>query len=455
MFAGDFRKLWEKVRETMMEGLVVLDSKGVIQTVNPAMEEITGYTQEELVGQKCGLIRCDTCFRTEDNPSAKQCELFQKGAIPPSKCVLAARNGSLKHVMKHAVLLFDDDGEVLGGVEVFLDISGLVAQERLIARFRRELSQEDGFQGMLGKSPVMLQLFSLIGNAAQTEAPVIIFGESGTGKELVARAIYRLSPRRHGPFIRVNCKAIPEALLEMELFGQGTEAPGMPAVRPGNFEAAQGGVLFLDEVADLPLALQARMVRILCEGRMDRPGQSPLTLDVRIIAATSQNLPQLVAAGHFREDLFYRLNVIPVHVPPLRERREDIPLLAEAFLERACLKTRKPIAGLSKEALELLMAYSWPGNVRELINAVEFACLLCSQGDILAEHLPVHLAGTKATRPRGATRARAVSRAGDKEALMQALQEAGGKINDASRILGVSRVTLWKWLKHFNIKKGG
>jgi PAS domain S-box-containing protein len=452
MFQGDSGTIWEKVMATLLEGVVVVDAKGVIQWVNPAMAEISGYTQEELLGQKCGLIRCDTCFSSQPDSSGKQCELFQKGAMPSSRCVLAAKDGSLKHVMKQAALLLDDDGQVAAGVETFLDISGLVAQERLLARFRRELSQEAGFQRILGRSAVMLQLFSLISSAAQTEAPVIIFGESGTGKELVARAMHRLSPRRQGPFIRVNCKAIPEALLEMELFGQGSEALGPSAPHLGNLEAAQGGSLFLDEVAELPLSLQARLVRFLCGEGVPREGQAPLRPDVRVITATSQDMQRLAAEGRFREDLFYRLNVIPVSVPPLRERREDIPLLAEAFIERACLKSRKPILGLSKEALAALMEHTWPGNVRELMNAVEYAVLLCPQGDILPEHLPVHLAQAREARPRGASRTHAASRAADKEALTRALKEAGGKMSEAARILGVSRVTLWKWLKHYKIK---
>jgi two-component system, NtrC family, response regulator HydG len=453
MFQGNSEKFREKVMETMMEGLVVLDPKGVIQSVNPAMAEITGYTQEELVGQRCGLIRCDTCFGAQQDSSPNQCELFLKGAIPPSRCVLAKKDGTLAHLVKRAELIFADDSEVVGGVEVFMDITGLVAQERLITRFRQELSREDSFQKILGKSAVMLQLFSLISSAAQTEAPVLIFGESGTGKEMVARAIHRLSPRQQGPFIRVNCKAMPEVLLEIELFGQGNEAPGGHTNRPGSFEAAQEGTLFLDEVADLPPALQARLVRLLGDGVLDRETHQPLLPNFRLITATNQNLPQLVAEGRFREDLFYRLNVIPVHLPPLRERRDDIPLLAGAFIERARLKTPKPIAGLSKEALELLLEYPWPGNVRELINSVEYAFLLCPQGEILPEHLPVYLTRTGETRPRGAVRSQTVSRAGDKDALVRALKQAGGKMSEAARILGVSRVTLWKWLKHYNLKK--
>jgi two-component system response regulator HydG len=451
MFLKNLERLWEKMIETMMEGVVVVDSKGIIKLVNRALEEITGYSRHELIGQNCALIRCDVCFSAHHDQSPKQCELFQKGSIPSSKCVLAKKDGSLRHVMKNATLIIDDADQVLGGVEILMDIDEIVAQEKLIARLRRELSQEDGFQGILGKSAVMLQLFSLISSVAQTDAPVMIVGESGTGKELVARAIHRLGPRRRGPYIRVNCKSMQETLLESELFGL-KKVAGNGAAPSGYFEAAYGGDLFLDEVGDLPLAIQAKLLRVLCEQAIERGGgQKPIPVDVRLITATNQNLHKFMEEDRFRKDLFYRLNVILIHLPPLRERREDIPLLAGAFLERARLKTRKPISGLSKEALELLTGYDWPGNVRELINAVDYGIVLCPGGNILPEHLPAQLIQGDSAR-RGTSKSRAGSRARDKEALVGALREAGGKMSEAARILGVSRVTLWKWLKYHKIK---
>jgi two-component system response regulator HydG len=452
MFQGDLGKFWEKVSATMMEGVVVVDPKGIIQTVNRAMEEITGYTHNELIGQSCAMIRCSACFSSDQFAARKQCELFQNGVIPPSKCVLAKKDGSLRHVTKTATLMMGDDSQILGGVEFFSDISELVAQERLITRLRRELSQEDGFQGILGKSAVMLQLFSLISSAAQNDAPIIIYGESGTGKELVARAIHNLSPRRQGPYIRVNCKAVQESILENEIFGpmQGPFS-GVEATRLSHFEAARGGSIFLDEVGDLPPTLQAKLLRVLCENVIEREGgQKPIVVDVRVIAATNRDLLQLVAEGRFREDLLYRLNVIPIQLPPLRERREDIPLLAEAFIERTRLKTRKPVTGLGKEALESLLRYDWPGNVRELINAMEYAFMLCPEGYILPVHLPVHLSQRGAARLQ-TSRAQDGNPARDKESLVRALKGAGGKISEAARILGVSRVTLWKWLKYHKI----
>ncbi len=453
MFQGDLGRLWEKVTATMMEGVVVVDPKGIIQMVNRAMEEITGYSRHELIGQSCAMIRCSACFRADHDQARKQCELFQNGGIGTSKCVLATKDGSLRHVMKTATLLKEDDDQILGGIEFFMDISELAAQERLIGRLRRELSQEDGFQGIIGKSAVMLQLFSLIESVAPNGASVIIYGESGTGKELVARAIHNLSPRRQGPYVRVNCKALHDSLLEIELFGP-SHAPfkGGEPTRQGHFEAAQGGDIFLDEVADLSLDIQAKLLRVLCEKVIEREsGQSPIEVDVRVIAATNRDLQQLVAEGRFREDLFYRLNVIPIQLPPLRERKEDIPFLTEAFIERTRLKTRKPVAGLSKEALELLLKYDWPGNVRELINAMEFAFMLCPEGYILPEHLPTHLSRRSAGRFRESAKTLNGAPARDKEALVKALKSSGGKVSEAARILGVSRVTLWKWLKYHKI----
>ena len=270
---------------------------------------------------------------------------------------------------------------------------------------------------------------------------------------MVARALHNLSPRRQGPYIRVDCKALQESLLETELFGPGHGAfSGADPTHLGHFEAANGGDIFLDEVADLSLSIQAKLLRVLCEKVIEREGgQKPIVVDVRVIAATNRDLQHLVAEGRFREDLFYRLNVIPIHLPPLRDRREDIPLLAEAFIERTRLKTRKPLAGLSKEALESLLKYDWPGNVRELINAMEYAFMLCPEGYILPDHLPMHLSQKGVGRFRENSKAQDGSPGRDKEALLRALKEAGGKVSEAARILGVSRVTLWKWLKYHKI----
>ncbi len=454
MLHADWGRLWEGVNATMMEGVVVVDPKGIIQSVNDAMEKITGYGRNELIGHSCALIRCNTCFREDLDAVRKQCELFQNGVVLPSKCVIAKKDGRLLHVIKKATLIKDDKDQILGGLEIFLDVSEMVSQERLIGRLRRELNQENGFQGILGKSAVMHQLFSLISGAAQTDAPVIIYGESGTGKELVARAIHNLSSRRQEPYVRVNCKALDESLLGTELFGIGkVDGSDGELHRRGYFEAAHGGDIFLDEVGDMPATIQSKLLRVLCEKVIEREGaRVPIVLDVRVIGATNQDLQQLVTEGRFREDLFYRLNAVPIHLPPLRQRQEDILLLAETFVERKRLKTCKPVVGFSKEALDWLIRYNWPGNVRELINAIEYAFMLCPEGNILPEHLPVHIISADTSGIRKDAASKIGGRARDKETLVRALIENGGKVTAAAKSLGVSRVTLWKWLKYHKIK---
>jgi two-component system response regulator HydG len=454
MSLEQYDKFCEKVIDIMMEGFVMVDPRGIILSVNQAMEEITGYRRDELIGRPCTLIKTNACFGSLTSGTGKKCELFQNGSIRRCKGALAKKDGTLVHVLKNAVLLNDESGGVLGGVETFSDISETVAKERVISRFRRELSQEDGFQGILGKSPVMRQLFSLIASAAQSEAPVIICGESGTGKELVAGAIHRLSPRVQGPFIKVNSAALHESLLESELFGHVKGAfTGADRLRVGRFEAAHGGDIFLDEIGDMPLSTQAKILRVFQEKVIERVGnQRPIPVNVRVITATNKDLARLMAEGLFREDLFYRINVIPIKLPPLRQRREDIPLLVDNFIERIRLKTSKLISGISKEALRILLDYKWPGNVRELINVIEYAFVLCQHGNILPKHLPEHLNHQAAPSLKTLKRTSPSGRAHDWESLRKAMNEAGGNKSEAARILGVSRVTLWKWLKNHEVQ---
>ena len=454
MFTEGYNQFWKTVIDTMTDGLMVVDLQGTIISVNRAMEEITGYRRAELVGQPCSIIKCDTCFGSLIPGPGKHCDLFKKGKVRRCHCVLHRKDGSPLKVLKNATILKDRDGRVVGGVETLTDMSEVAAKEQVILKLRRELSKEDGFHGLLGKSPVMLQLYTLIASAAQSQAPVIIYGESGTGKELVAAAIHRLGPRRKGPFIKVNSAALNESLLESELFGHVKGAfTGADRTRVGRFEAAHGGDIFLDEIGDLPLATQAKLLRVLQEKVIEKVGDhQPISVDVRIITATNQDLGRLMAAGRFREDLYYRIGVIPIHLQPLRERREDIPLLVEAFIEHTRLKTKKNLTGISKEALELLIRYDWPGNVRELINVIDYAFVLCSEGNIGPEHLPAQLE-PRAHRLPLVSRARLKAPAAqEKQRLVEAITAAGGKKAEAARLLGISRVTLWKRLKDHNLQ---
>ncbi|MFA9434944.1 MAG: sigma-54 interaction domain-containing protein, partial [Deltaproteobacteria bacterium] len=360
----EYSQYWKTIVDTMTDGLMVVDSEGVIVSINQAMEEISGYSKGELIGKSCELLECDTCFKTRADGHDKYCALFKDGVVTRRKCTLRKKDGSRIHLYKNATILKDRSDRVIGGVETWTDLTEVVAKDRVISRLRKELSSEDAFHGILGKSAAMVQVFDLISSAAQSEAPVIIYGESGTGKELIASAIHKLGPRRKGSFIKVNCAALSESLLESELFGHVKGAfTGADRTRVGRFEAANGGDIFLDEIGDLPLSTQVKLLRVLQEKEIEKVGDHrPLSIDVRILAATNQDLSTLMEEGRFREDLYYRIGVIPIHLPPLRERREDVPLLIEAFINRIHLKADKPISGMSREALDLLFSYDWPGN---------------------------------------------------------------------------------------------
>jgi PAS domain S-box-containing protein len=454
MFEEEYSQYWKTIVDTMADGLMVVDSEGIIVSVNRAMEELSGYSKEELIGKSCDILDCDACFRTRSEGHDKYCALFKDEQVTHRKCTLRKRDGRRVHLFKNAAVLRDSSDEVIGGVETWTDLSEVVAKEQVISRLRKELSGEDGFQGILGKSPAMQQVFDLISSAAQSEAPVIIYGDSGTGKELVASAIHRLGVRRKGPFIKVNCAALSESLLESELFGHVKGAfTGADRTRVGRFEAANSGDIFLDEIGDLPLSTQIKLLRVLQEKEIEKVGDHrPLAIDVRILAATNQDLSTLMEEGRFREDLYYRIGVIPIHLPPLRQRREDIPLLIESFINRIHLKADKPISGMSREALDLLFRYDWPGNVRELINVIEYSFVLCHEGEIMPHHLPAKVTGKQ---PSVTPRRRAVRKQTDdaeRKRILDALAATGGNQSKAAEILGISRVTLWKRLKAFDIQ---
>ncbi|UCE82119.1 MAG: sigma 54-interacting transcriptional regulator [Deltaproteobacteria bacterium] len=454
MFEEEYSQYWKTIVDTMADGLMVVDSEGVIVSVNRAMEELSGYSKEELVGKACDILDCDACFKSRAEGHDKYCSLFKDLKVTRRKCTLRKKDGTRLHLFKNASVLRDSSDRVIGGVETWTDLSEVVAREQVISRLRKELSGEDGFHGILGKSPAMEQVFELISSAAQSEAPVIIYGDSGTGKELVASAIHKLGIRQKGPFIKVNCAALSESLLESELFGHVKGAfTGADRTRLGRFEAANGGDIFLDEIGDLPLSTQVKLLRVLQEKEIEKVGDHrPISIDVRILAATNKDLSRLMEEGSFREDLYYRIGVIPINLPPVRERQEDIPLLVETFINRIRLKTDKPISGMSKEALDVLLRYDWPGNVRELINVIEYAFVLCHDGEIMPNHLPARVTGKQ---PSVTPRRRALKKQPDddeRKRILEALAAAGGNQSKAAKMLGISRVTLWKRLKTYDIQ---
>jgi len=363
------------------------------------------------------------------------------------------KNGKPVKIVKNASILEDVDGNVTGAVETLTDITDLIDKDIQIERYKRVLKEEDRFRGMIGASASMQQVFDLISNASMSEAPTIIYGESGTGKELVAKAIHEIGVRKDKPFIKVNRAALNESLLESELFGHVKGAfTGAHKTRQGRFEAARGGDIFLDEIGDLPLSTQVKLLRVLEEKVVERVGDNrPIHTDVRIISATNQDLKQLVKQGSFREDFYYRINVIPIYVPPLRERIGDIPILAASFFRRLKVKNGKDIKELSPEALGSLIQYSWPGNVRELKSAFEYAFVSCNGKIILPQHLPTELIKGQSNDETECVSSESLEKI-KKQRLIDALRQSGGNQSQAARILGISRTSVWNQVKKFNIK---
>lgn len=453
--------IYNALVETMQDGLLMVDTEGIILAVNPAFAAMTGYSSAELIGQRCTVLNCTGCEILGKGLTQQWCVLFVKGAIRHRKCEIAAKNGKTVHVIKSATVLHDREGHVTGAVETLKDVTEVVQQEEEIHSLRRCLYQEQGEAfGIIGTSRPMQNLLKLIDNVAQSDAPVFIHGESGSGKELVARAVHDLGSRAKGPFIKVNCASLNENLLESELFGHVKGAfTGAGKTRIGRFEAASGGTLFLDEIGDISPAIQVKLLRVLESREIERVGDHrPIPIDVRIVTATNRNLEDLVHQGVFRPDLFYRINVVPVHVPPLREHKEDIPLLAQAFIDRIANRCGKRIEGLTPEALELMLNYDWPGNVRELRNMIEYAFVLCQEGMIGPQHIASRLVPSnscnRSATPFGENRPgeEIPSSVRDgREELLKALRQAGGCRTKAAQILGVSRVTVWKKMKKYGI----
>jgi DNA-binding NtrC family response regulator len=305
-------------------------------------------------------------------------------------------------------------------------------------------------------SPKMKELYAMVRRVAQSNVNVLILGDSGVGKERIARLLHQLSPRAGKPFVVVDCGSTPAGLLESELFGHVKGAfTGAIREREGRFEAAHGGNIFLDEIGDLPLATQVKLLRVLEEKVLERVGDNrPIGVDVRIISATNRNLAQLIEAGSFREDFFYRINVIPIWMPSLRERREDIPLLAESFFRRVQMKSGKPMKAIGQAALDALMNYHWPGNVRELRSCFEYAVVACPGPSIEPEHLPAQMQTARALRPEPPAGAASLEDL-KRQRLVEALRESGGNQSDAARRLGISRTSVWNQMKRFGLSGRG
>ncbi len=450
----ELNRYWKRIINTMNDALMLIAPDGSILMVNRALEELTGYKAHEIVGQACTILKCDACEKSWQMKDGRWlCRLFDEDQkdIKKCRCHILKKDGTYVPALKNASVLRDDDGQPIGAVETIMDISELDRLDQKVDQLTRQLDTGDGFCGMIGSSLIMQHVFSVVKKAALSDAPVIIYGESGTGKEMVAHAIHGCGHNSSGPFVTFNCAALNESLLESELFGHIKGAfTGAYRHRIGRFEAADGGDLFIDEIGDIPLSTQVKLLRVLETGQFERVGDHrTVSVSVRIVTATNKRLDELIATGRFREDLFFRINIIPIHLPPLRERMEDIPLLAATFIRRLNKSTGKNVTRLSQKAMKKMMAYRWPGNVRELRSALEYAFVVAEDEVIDLNQLPPQIASDRSFNW-GQTDNTPIEMA-DKEALINALRQTDGNQTQAAKILGINRVTVWNRMKRYGI----
>jgi PAS domain S-box-containing protein len=416
-----------------MEGIIAHDLNRKVLFFNRAAEKITGYSREEALGRDCHTIfggpfcgsQCAFCSQPPDS------------LVHHTYVINAAtRTGESRRIEMSVTGMYDEAGAFVGVLAAFRDLTEMIS-------LQLRLGELTSFSGIVGRDRKMLDVYEQIRNLAASDYPVHITGETGTGKELVAAAIHNESPRAGGPFVPVNCGALPEGLLESELFGHVKGAfSGAIRDKKGRFELADGGTLFLDEVSELPRHMQVKLLRVLQSGTFERVGgEKTISVDARIISATNMDLKREMERRNFREDLYYRLSVVPIRIPALRERKNDIPILASHFLKQAA-ENGQEAARLSEDALSLMMDYGWPGNVRELQNSIHFALVKSRGRNIEAGHLPLEIRQMTCTvlKPGPAPRL-------TPEAVASAIEKAGGNKSRAAKLLRVGRATLYRFLE--------
>ncbi|MDW7645394.1 MAG: sigma 54-interacting transcriptional regulator [Desulfuromonadales bacterium] len=442
---------YHTILSRMGEGAVFADEQDRICFINAAAEQIRGIRSEKICGRSILSIH-------PPRSSADIGDLlqdFKAGRSAGAVRILALKDRIFENSY-HPI--WGEGGGYTGTLMVSRDVTERQLLEKENRELRARLTTLPPSGGLVGRSPAMKKVFDLIEATAPLDTTVLISGETGTGKELVAEALHRQSPRCQGPLVRINCAALPENLLEAELFGHERGAfTGAIARRRGKFELAEGGTIFLDEIGEMPLAAQAKLLRVLQEKTIQRlGGEKEIRVDVRIIAATHRDLRQEVAEGQFREDLFYRLNVIPLHLAPLRERREDILTLTEIFLAKFSRAMKRPVAGVCKSARSLLLAHDYPGNVRELENALERAVALCQGSYLQPEDLPDEFHPRKEAGAVGRVLTSGILEdarlSGEKKAIQKALLATGNRKAEAARLLGISRKTLWEKMKRLELE---
>lgn len=431
----------DAILESISDGVFTVDMEWIVTSFNRAAEEITGIPRKEAIGRRCGeVFRSSMC--------GAECSLQQtlrtgKPVIGKSGFIIDAEGNRIPISISTAVLR-DPQGKVIGGAETFRDLSE-------VESLRQELEGKFHIGDLSSRSPLMQRIFEILPAISASPSTVLILGDTGTGKEMVARTIHSLSPRSRGPFIAVNCGALPDTLLESELFGYKAGAfTGATRDKPGRFALAKGGTIFLDEIGEVSPAMQVRLLRVLQERVYEPLGAvRSETSDARVVVATNRDLAGLVSQGLFREDLYYRVNIIRMELPPLRRRKEDIPLLVEHFIARFNRLQKKTVPGIAAEALSLLMAHDWPGNIRELENAIERAFILCDEGQIGIPHLPEELRSHPTSDT--ASDVRSAHDILDARAIQTSLERNGFNRLAAARDLGIHKTTLFRKMKRLGI----
>ncbi len=426
------------VLDVLDQGVFTVNEKLKITSFNQAAERISGYRSEDVIGRKCSeLFRTNLC----DKACPLRLSIQSRSAIRNRQIHIHSSDGRMIPISLSTAPLLTRTGKLLGGVEVFKDMSQIV-------NLKRRLDHRYRLIDIVGKSRVMQQIFELLPLVANSDSTVLITGASGTGKELIARTIHTLGKRRKGPFVPINCAAIPETLLESELFGHTKGAfTDARRSRAGRIAAAEGGTLFLDEIGDLPRAMQVKVLRFLQDREYSPLGSNrSIEANVRVITATNRDLLALVREDGFREDLYFRLNVVQIDIPPLAERTEDIPLLINHYVKVFRENTGKPIEGLTEQAMAFLISYPFPGNVRELENILERAFILCQGDRIGPEHLPPNVAGSVRT-----PRDDGLSQVGEASVLRAALQRHAGNRTRTAEELGIHRITLLRRMRRLGV----
>ena len=441
-------RFFKVILSSIADGVFTVSKDRRITSFNPAAERITGVPASMALGKKCyEVFHSNIC---ENNCLLERTLETGEEAIDVAVQILNNSGRRIPISISTAVLR-DDDGQVLGAVETFRDLSAIEV-------LRKDLERNYSFEDIISKSPTMMKLFGILPDVAESESTVLIQGASGSGKELFARAVHNLSPRKNKPYVVINCGTLPTTLFESELFGYVKGAfTDAKKDKPGKISLAEGGTVFFDEIGDLPLPTQVKLLRLLQQHEYEPVGGlGSVRANIRVVAATNRDLKRMVSKGRFREDLYFRLAVIRFEIPPLKERREDIPYLVDHFIRRFNARKGKNLIGVSPKAMEVLMRYNYPGNVRELENAIEYGYAVCRGRIIEFEHLPQELQSVTLQpipEPVELHDLHPVQRHVSEEiAIREALKRRKGNRTQASRDLGIDRTTLWRKMRLYGIQ---